>query len=51
MDICGEIHGVPHHQRYLIVVYDLHSKWPEVFPVGSVTSQIIINILDTVISR
>ena len=35
LDICGEIHGrgVPHHQCFLVVVYDLHSKWPEVVPV------------------
>ncbi|KAF3854230.1 hypothetical protein F7725_022285, partial [Dissostichus mawsoni] len=29
LDICGELHGVPHHQRFLLVAYDLHSKWPE----------------------
>lgn len=31
LDICGEIHGhgVPRHQRFLVVVYDLHSKWPQ----------------------
>ena len=34
LDICGEIHGrgIPHHQRFLVVLYDLHSKWPEVVP-------------------
>ncbi len=37
LDICGEIHGVPHNQRD--VVYDLHSKWPELTAKGSVTSQ------------
>ena len=41
-----------HHQRYLFVIYNyLYSKWPEVSAVGSVTSQVIINILNTVISR
>jgi len=39
LDVCGELHGVPHHQQFLVVVYDLHSKWPEVPPVGSVHSQ------------
>lgn len=45
--ICGEIHGVPHNQRYLVVVYDLHSKWPELTTTGLVTSQIIVDILDS----
>ena len=53
LDICGEIHGrgVPHHQRFLVVVYDLHSKWPEVVPVGTVTSQVLIRILDRLFSQ
>lgn len=40
LDICSELHGVPHHQWFLVVVYNLHSKWPEVTPVGSVTSSV-----------
>lgn len=53
LDICGEIHGrgVPHHQRFLVVVYDLHSKWPEVVPVGTVTSHVIIRVLDDLFAR
>eukprot|EP00063_Salmo_salar_P068290 XP_014043125.1 PREDICTED: uncharacterized protein K02A2.6-like [Salmo salar] len=53
LDICGEIHGhaVPHHQRFLVVVYDLHSKWPEVVPVGTVTAQAILDILDSLFTR
>uniref|UniRef100_A0A674DZP4 Gypsy retrotransposon integrase-like protein 1 n=1 Tax=Salmo trutta TaxID=8032 RepID=A0A674DZP4_SALTR len=53
LDICGEIHGhaVPHHQRFLVVVYDLHSKWPEVVPVGTVTAQAIVDILDSLFTR
>ncbi len=31
VDLCGELHGAPAHARYLLVVHDLHSKWPEVF--------------------
>ncbi len=50
LDICGEIQGVPHHQRFLVVVYDLHSKWPELIATGSVTSQVIINFLDSLFS-
>lgn len=51
LDICGELHGVPHHQRFLVVVYDLHSKWPEVAPVGSVTAKVLIDILDSLFAR
>lgn len=51
LDICGEIQGVPHHQRFLVVVYDLHSKWPELVATGSVTSQVIIDFLDSLFSR
>lgn len=53
LDICGEIHDhrVPHHQRFLVVVYDLHSKWPEVIPTGTVTSQTITQILESLFAR
>ncbi len=34
-----------------MVVYDLHSKWPELIATGSVTSQVIINFLDSLFSR
>jgi len=33
------------------VVYDLHSKWPEVTTVGSVTAKVLINILDSLFAR
>ncbi|XP_062373903.1 uncharacterized protein K02A2.6-like [Sardina pilchardus] len=51
LDVCGELHGVPHHQRFLVVIYDLHSKWPEVAPVGSVTAKVLIDILDSLFAR
>ncbi|KAJ8006677.1 hypothetical protein DPEC_G00109710 [Dallia pectoralis] len=51
LDICGELHNVPHHQRFLVVVYDLHSKWPEVAPMGTVTSAAVVNFLDQLFSR
>lgn len=34
-----------------MVVYDLHSKWPEVVPVGTVTAQAIVDILDSLFTR
>ncbi|KAJ8015112.1 hypothetical protein DPEC_G00022770 [Dallia pectoralis] len=51
LDICGELYNVPHHQRFLVVVYDLHSKWPEVAPMGTVTSAAVVNFLDQLFSR
>lgn len=45
VDICGELHGIPNHQQFLLVAYDLHSKWPEVSPVGSVTTRVITGFL------
>ncbi len=53
LDICGEIygHGVPPHQHFLVVIYDLHSKWPEVVPAGTVTPRTITRILDSLFAR
>ena len=51
LDICGKLHGVPHHQRFLVVVYNLHSKWPEAAPVGSVTAKVLVDILDSLFTR
>ena len=30
----------------LVVAYDLHSKWPEVIPMGTVTIRAMVDILD-----
>ncbi|KAJ8375049.1 hypothetical protein SKAU_G00056290 [Synaphobranchus kaupii] len=43
--------GSPHHQRFLVVAYDLHSKWPEVVPAGTVTTRVIIDILEGLFAR
>ncbi len=51
MDICWELASVPHHQRFLVVVYDLHSKWPEVVPMGSVKASAIVDFLEQLFSR
>ncbi|KAJ8347520.1 hypothetical protein SKAU_G00261090 [Synaphobranchus kaupii] len=52
-DICGEIHGrgIPHHQRFLVVLYDLHLKWLEVVSAGTVTTQVITDILEGLFVR
>ena len=51
MDICGELHGVPHHQRFLLVAYDLHSKWPEVVATGSVMARVVTYFLSSLFAR
>lgn len=51
LDICGELHGRGIHQRLLVVLYDLHSKWPEVVPAETVTTQVITDILETLFAR
>ncbi|KAJ8346671.1 hypothetical protein SKAU_G00280720 [Synaphobranchus kaupii] len=51
VDICGEFHGIPQHQRFLIVAYDLHSKWPEVVATGSVTTQVVTDFLVSLFAR
>ncbi|XP_028299780.1 uncharacterized protein LOC114461693 [Gouania willdenowi] len=51
VDICGELHGTPQHQRFLLVAYDLHSKWPEVLPAGSVTTTVVIGFLSSLFAR
>lgn len=42
---------MPHHLRFLVVVYDLHPKWPEVAPVGSVMSSSIIAFLESLFAH
>ena len=51
LDIKGELHNKASRWRYLIVAYDLHSKWPEVRAVNSVTSNAVISFLEELFSR
>ena len=51
MDICGELCGVPRHQRFLVVAYDLFSTWPEAVSTGSVTTQAVIDFLEVLFSH
>ncbi|KAF0026146.1 hypothetical protein F2P81_020883 [Scophthalmus maximus] len=51
LDICGELHGVPQHQRFLVVAYDLHSKWPEVVATGCVTTRVVKDFLASLFAR
>ncbi len=51
VDLCGELHRAPAHTCYLVVVHDLHSKWPEVFQLSSITTHSIIDHLDNLFGR
>lgn len=46
-DICGELHGIPQHQCFHLVAYDLHSKWPKVLPAGSIATSVISKFLSS----
>ena len=50
-DIFGEVQAAPPNQRFLVVVHDLHSKWPEIAATSSVTSATVIRILRDLFSR
>ena len=51
IDIVGELHGTPQHARYLIVLIDLHSKWPEVRPVQTITTKSVLCFLSDLFAR
>ena len=43
IDIFGELHAASYSQRFMIVVHDLFSKWPEVHVVQNVTTATVID--------
>ena len=51
LDIVGELTGVPDQYRYLIVLIDLHSKWPEVRPTHTITTAAIRDFLAECFTR
>ena len=51
LDICGELHGAQHNQCFLIVIYDLHSKWPEVASTGTVITRAVTDFLESLFAR
>ena len=51
IDIFGEVQTAPLSQRFLVVVHDVHSKWPEIAATSMVTSSAIIQILKELFSR
>ena len=51
IDIIGELHGCPSTHRFVIVLLDLHSKWPEIKPVSTITSSAVISFLSDMFTR
>ena len=47
MDIVGPFQSAPTGYRFLVVLTDYYSKWPEVLPTSDVTSSIIIDFLQS----
>ena len=51
VDIFGEVQAAPQSQRFLLVVHDLHSKWPEIAATSSVTTTSVISILEKMFTK
>ena len=51
MDICGPFAVAPHHQRFVTVVIDYHSGYPEVLLSGDITSDRLVKWLTQLFAR
>lgn len=51
IDIFGEVKAAPEHQKFVVVVLDHYSHWPELTCCGTVTSTSIIEFLTTLFCR
>ena len=51
LDIVGELHGAPSNFKFLLVLIDHHSKWPEVKPVTTITTHSVIEFLSELFCR
>ncbi|XP_054766781.2 uncharacterized protein K02A2.6-like [Lytechinus pictus] len=51
VDIFGEVQAAPQSQRFLLVVHNLHSKWPEIAATSSVTTTSVISILEKMFTK
>ena len=51
IDICGPFAVAPPSSRFVVVLTDYHSKFPEILLTGTVTSQKIISWLNEVFAR
>ena len=51
INVFGELHAGPYSQRFMIVVHDLFSKWPEVQVMQNVTTVTVIDFLQSLFAR
>nr|XP_054761486.1 uncharacterized protein K02A2.6-like [Lytechinus pictus] len=51
IDITGPFEKAPPDKKYAIVVVDYHSKWPEVACCNTVTSRVVISMLESLFAR
>ena len=51
IEIFGEVHWAPAHQRYFIRVSDLYSNWKEVALRGTITSSAVIKMFTKLFAR
>ena len=51
IDIAGPYAVAPFSERFVVVLMDYHSKYPEILVTGNITSEAIIKWLDEIFSR
>ncbi len=51
LDIFGEIHVAPQDSRFLLVITDLHSKWPEISASQHITTATVTAALSDLFAR
>jgi hypothetical protein len=51
IDICGPFSTAPHSKRFLLVMTDYYSKWPEVKATNNITSVTVIKFLNEAFAR
>ena len=51
MDVFGPLPPTKAGNKYILVVMDYHTKWPEAFAVRNVTSETVVNCLIEMIAR
>jgi hypothetical protein len=51
IDVTGPFANAPHHQRFIVVLIDYTSSFPEILLTGDITSRKIINWLKQVFAR
>lgn len=47
----GELQETPPSSRYLLVIIDLHSKWPEIFAMANITTETVCKVMRYLFAR